>query len=265
MTRAPIDEALDRFAVLRRSNLRLLANAKPDDLQRVGVHAERGEESVAPHGPHVRRSRSAAPATTRENPQGRRTPRVKRLESVDVLRGGVMVVMALDHVRDFFGGAAIRPIRRRPRSPCSSRAGSPTSVRADVLPADGRRAPFSPAGQRPAGDLSRYLLLRGLWLIALEIVVVRCLGLQFNVDYRTTMLTVLVGARLVDDRARRARASAGRRRRRRVGVAHDRGAQPLRRSARLDVRRARATVDGASSDRRHRVEPAGTSSSSPIR
>lgn len=45
--RLPIDEALDRFAVLRRSNLRLLAHATPDDLQRVGVHAERGEESVA--------------------------------------------------------------------------------------------------------------------------------------------------------------------------------------------------------------------------
>lgn len=45
--RAPVDEALDRFAVLRRSNLRLLTDASPDDLQRVGVHAERGEESVA--------------------------------------------------------------------------------------------------------------------------------------------------------------------------------------------------------------------------
>jgi hypothetical protein len=43
----PIDEALDRFAVLRRSNLRLLANATPDDHQRVGVHSERGDESVA--------------------------------------------------------------------------------------------------------------------------------------------------------------------------------------------------------------------------
>jgi uncharacterized damage-inducible protein DinB len=45
--RLPMDEALDRFAVLRRSNLRLLADASPDDFQRVGVHAERGEESVA--------------------------------------------------------------------------------------------------------------------------------------------------------------------------------------------------------------------------
>jgi hypothetical protein len=44
--RLPMDEALDRFAVIRRSNLRLLADASPDDLQRVGVHSERGEESV---------------------------------------------------------------------------------------------------------------------------------------------------------------------------------------------------------------------------
>jgi uncharacterized membrane protein len=44
---------------------------------------------------------------------------------------------------------------------------------------------------KPSGELSRYLLLRGVWLVALEIVVVRCLGLQFNVDYRTTMVNVL--------------------------------------------------------------------------
>jgi uncharacterized damage-inducible protein DinB len=44
--RQPVDEALNRFTVLRQSNLWLLTNAPPDDLQRVGVHAERGEESV---------------------------------------------------------------------------------------------------------------------------------------------------------------------------------------------------------------------------
>lgn len=41
------DESLEEFAVLRRGNLRLLAGASPDDLNRVGVHSERGDESVA--------------------------------------------------------------------------------------------------------------------------------------------------------------------------------------------------------------------------
>jgi hypothetical protein len=44
---APIEQALDEFAVLRRSNLRLVSGASAGDLERVGVHAERGEESVA--------------------------------------------------------------------------------------------------------------------------------------------------------------------------------------------------------------------------
>jgi hypothetical protein len=39
--------SMSDFATLRVSNLRLLKSATPEDLQRVGVHAERGEESVA--------------------------------------------------------------------------------------------------------------------------------------------------------------------------------------------------------------------------
>ena len=39
-------ESLETFRVLRRANLRLVERASPQDLQRVGVHAERGEESV---------------------------------------------------------------------------------------------------------------------------------------------------------------------------------------------------------------------------
>ena len=44
---APLDDALEEFSALRRTHLRLLASASPADLARVGVHAERGEESVA--------------------------------------------------------------------------------------------------------------------------------------------------------------------------------------------------------------------------
>lgn len=40
------DQAVRDFGTLRRANLRLLERASADDLKRVGVHAERGEESV---------------------------------------------------------------------------------------------------------------------------------------------------------------------------------------------------------------------------
>lgn len=40
-------ESLSAFGVLRKSNLRLVKRASDDDLRRVGVHAERGDESVA--------------------------------------------------------------------------------------------------------------------------------------------------------------------------------------------------------------------------
>lgn len=42
----PAAESLEEFTVVRRGNLRVLGRAKPEDLQRVGIHAERGEESV---------------------------------------------------------------------------------------------------------------------------------------------------------------------------------------------------------------------------
>ena len=42
-------DSVTMFTALRRSNLRLVERATPDDLQRVGVHVERGEESLAHH------------------------------------------------------------------------------------------------------------------------------------------------------------------------------------------------------------------------
>lgn len=42
----------------------------------------------------VPRSRSANPTSV--------APKSKRVESIDLLRGVVMIIMALDHVRDYF-------------------------------------------------------------------------------------------------------------------------------------------------------------------
>jgi hypothetical protein len=44
--RATPQESLERFTVLRRANLLLWAAASAEELARVGVHGERGEESV---------------------------------------------------------------------------------------------------------------------------------------------------------------------------------------------------------------------------
>jgi hypothetical protein len=40
------NESLEVFTVLRRDNLRLVERASAGDLERVGVHAERGDESA---------------------------------------------------------------------------------------------------------------------------------------------------------------------------------------------------------------------------
>lgn len=44
---ADVTESIEEFAIVRRGNLRLLAAADRAAFERVGVHAERGEESVA--------------------------------------------------------------------------------------------------------------------------------------------------------------------------------------------------------------------------
>jgi DinB family protein len=42
-------DSVAMFSILRKMNLRLINRASPDDMQRVGVHVERGEESLAHH------------------------------------------------------------------------------------------------------------------------------------------------------------------------------------------------------------------------
>ena len=45
-TDASANEALEEFTMLRRSNIRLFERASPADWTRVGIHSERGEESL---------------------------------------------------------------------------------------------------------------------------------------------------------------------------------------------------------------------------
>jgi hypothetical protein len=43
---ADVHDALEQFVAVRKANVRIWARLTPDDLKRVGVHGERGEESL---------------------------------------------------------------------------------------------------------------------------------------------------------------------------------------------------------------------------
>src|SRR5450830_1337862 len=119
-----------------------------------------------------------------------------RLQSIDLLRGFVIVLMALDHVRDFFGAAPFQPEDLAATSPgwfwtrwithlCAPMfvllAGSSAWLR-------GQRS--SPGNGTAA--LSRYLASRGLMLILLEITWVN-FSWEFNFDVVTVQVIWAIG------------------------------------------------------------------------
>lgn len=114
-----------------------------------------------------------------------------RLESIDVVRGLAMVVMALDHTRDFFAVPGQNPTDLTSASPALFLTRWVTSFCAPVFFLLTGTAAYLSLRHRSPPGLSRFLARRGVWLLVLEVVVVRCFAYQFNIDYRLTMLLVL--------------------------------------------------------------------------
>lgn len=114
-----------------------------------------------------------------------------RIESVDVVRGVIMVLMALDHTRDYFGDLAASPTNLATASAGLFMTRWITHLCAPVFFLLTGTGASLARRRRSTSGLSRFLVTRGLWLIFLELVLFRCLVLQFNFDYQVTVLTVL--------------------------------------------------------------------------
>jgi uncharacterized membrane protein len=114
-----------------------------------------------------------------------------RLEAVDVVRGVIMIIMALDHTRDYFGIPGQSPTNMATTTTALFFTRWITHFCAPVFFLLTGTGAFLSLRKKCVGELSRFLFTRGLWLIFLELVLFRCLALQFNADYRVTMLIVL--------------------------------------------------------------------------
>lgn len=114
-----------------------------------------------------------------------------RIEAVDVVRGVIMILMALDHVRDFFGNSSGSPTDLTQATVALFFTRWITYFCAPVFFLLTGTGAYLSLRKKSKRELSRFLFTRGLWLIFLELVVTRGFGLQFNFDYRVTMLIVL--------------------------------------------------------------------------
>jgi uncharacterized membrane protein len=112
-----------------------------------------------------------------------------RLGSIDLLRGLVMIVMVLDHTRDFVhaGGLTSDPTNLANTTPMLFMTRWVTHYCAPIFVfLAGVGAYLQRSRGMSTSDLSRFLLTRGLWLIVLEATVIR-ITTWFNVDYSYLM------------------------------------------------------------------------------
>lgn len=120
-----------------------------------------------------------------------------RVQSLDILRGTVMVIMALDHVRDFLYNPTTNLPPGGP-NPTDLATTFPflfftryiTHFCAPIFIFLAGTSAFLMSQRRSTKEISVFLFKRGVWLVAVEVLIVT-LGISFNPLYNLLFLQVI--------------------------------------------------------------------------
>ncbi|OIQ29614.1 MAG: hypothetical protein BM564_05230 [Bacteroidetes bacterium MedPE-SWsnd-G2] len=115
-----------------------------------------------------------------------------RINSIDILRGVVMVIMALDHTRDFFhlNGLNYDPTNMDTTTPELFFTRFITHFCAPVFIFLAGTSAFLYGSNKPKSTLAKFLFTRGLWLILVEVIFNNFFWF-FDVTYSFIVLQVI--------------------------------------------------------------------------
>ena len=121
-----------------------------------------------------------------------------RIDSIDILRGLVMVIMALDHVRDFFHKAVVEGSGDVATGPTDLDHTTPalfftrwiTHFCAPIFVFLAGSSAYLLSLKKSKRELSAFLIKRGVWLLIVEVVIIT-LGWTFNPFYNFIILQVI--------------------------------------------------------------------------
>ncbi|MBW8686638.1 DUF1624 domain-containing protein [Chitinophaga rhizophila] len=115
-----------------------------------------------------------------------------RIASIDILRGIIMIIMALDHTRDFFHNTAMTadPLDAATTTPLLFFTRWITHYCAPAFVFLSGLSAYIASQKKTMKEASTFLMKRGLWLIIAELVIVT-LGLTFNPLYNVFILQVI--------------------------------------------------------------------------
>jgi uncharacterized membrane protein len=116
----------------------------------------------------------------------------ERIQSIDILRGAVMVIMALDHVRDFIhiGAFTQNPTDLNTTTPVLFLTRWITHFCAPIFIFLSGISAFISGQKKSRKELSTFLIKRGAWLLIVELVIVN-FSLSFDPYFRSFFLQVI--------------------------------------------------------------------------